>query len=88
MTAPAEGIWTDLADIEPQVMPVALPQGARSLPFTFAKQYGVLLDESGHEARLGRARGAAGDAGADRVAPFPGWPFPLQGVPEAISSAA
>ena len=37
----------ELSEIEPQPLPVAQPRGQRSLPFTFATQHGVLLDESG-----------------------------------------
>jgi len=37
----------ELSEIEPQALPVAQPAAPRKLPFTFANQYGVLLDDAG-----------------------------------------
>ena len=72
---------TGLADIEPQALPVASSQGRRSLPFTFAKQCGVLLDESSHEAVIVH-QGQPGMQVLTELRRFLGGPFRLQGVPE------
>ena len=72
---------TGLADIEPQALPVAASQVRRSLPFTFAKQCGVLLDESSHEAVIVH-QGQPGMQVLTELRRFLGGPFRLQGVPE------
>ncbi|RLA60920.1 MAG: hypothetical protein DRR04_04285, partial [Gammaproteobacteria bacterium] len=72
---------TALSDIEPQAMPVA-SVGRRSLPFTYAQQNGVLLDESSHEAVIVH-QGRPGMAVLTELRRCLGGPFRLQGVSDS-----
>jgi general secretion pathway protein E len=73
---------TALTDIEPQVLPVAASGGRRSLPFTYAQQNGVLLDESHHEAVIVH-QGRPGMAVLTELRRCLGGPFRLQGVSDS-----
>ena len=68
-----------LADIEPQAMPVAASGGRRSLPFTYAKQYGVLLEETAEESVIVH-QGQPGMQVLTELRRYLGGPFRLQGV--------
>jgi len=70
---------TALTDIEPQAMPVATSAGRRSLPFTYAKLNGVLLDETHHEAVIVH-QGQPGMQVLTELRRCLGGPFRLQGV--------
>ncbi len=73
---------TALTDIEPQVLPVATSAGRRSLPFTYAKLNGVLLDETHHEAVIVH-QGQPGMQVLTELRRCLGGPFRLQGVSDS-----
>ena len=73
---------TALSDIEPQVLPVAASAGRRSLPFTYAKQNGVLLDEAHNEAVIVH-QGQPGMQVLTELRRCLGGPFRLQGVSDS-----
>jgi general secretion pathway protein E len=73
---------TALSDIEPQVLPVAASAGRRSLPFTYAKQNGVLLDDAHNEAVIVH-QGQPGMQVLTELRRCLGGPFRLQGVSDS-----